>query len=99
MRVSSRLRLALLGVVALASAGLTVVGAGPVSAATSATVSINAGQVQAALPANGVGMNVAIWDGRLNGADTTGLLRNAGITAVRYPGGGYGDGYHWQTHT
>lgn len=27
------------------------------------------------------------------------LLRNAGISAVRYPGGSYGDGYHWQTHT
>jgi hypothetical protein len=103
MRWSSRLRLtrsfALAGIVALASAGLGVVGTTSAYAATSATVSVNAGQTRAAFPAAGVGMNVAVWDGRMNTPETTSLLRNAGISAVRYPGGSYGDGYHWQTHT
>ena len=26
------------------------------------------------------------------------LLKNAGITTLRYPGGGYADGYHWSTY-
>lgn len=103
MRLSLRLRfarqVALTGVVALASAGLAVISVGPASAATSATVSINAGQTRATFPSVGVGMNVAVWDSRMNTPETTSLLRNAGMTAARYPGGGYGDGYHWQTHT
>lgn len=89
-------RAALAGVVALASA---VVAVGDASAATSATVSVNAGQTRATFPAVGVGMNVAVWDGRMNTPETTSLLRNAGISAVRYPGGSYADGYHWRTHT
>ena len=64
MRLSLRLRLtrqvALVGIGALASAGLAVVNVGPAAAATSATVSINAGQTRATFPAVGVGMNVAV---------------------------------------
>ncbi|MFF5225336.1 cellulose binding domain-containing protein [Dactylosporangium sp. NPDC000521] len=44
------------------------------------------------------GLTAAVWDGRMNDAATTGLLRDASVKLVRYPGGGYGDGYHWQTH-
>jgi chitodextrinase len=35
----------------------------------------------------------------MNQAAIPGLYRDAGFTAVRYPGGSYGDIYHWQTHT
>src|SRR5262245_53127685 len=71
----------------LVAAGLTVLTVFPASAATTATVSVNAGQTLAGFPAVGVGMNVAVWDGRMNDPETTTLLRNAGMTAVRYPGG------------
>ena len=81
--------------VGLLTAATTV----PASAATTASVTIDAGRTLTTWPAAGVGMNVAVWDGRMNDPATAGLLRNAGITAVRYPGGGYADGYHWQTHT
>jgi len=27
------------------------------------------------------------------------LLSRAGVRMMRYPGGSYGDGYHWQTNT
>jgi alpha-L-arabinofuranosidase len=46
-----------------------------------------------------VGANVAIWDGRLADQQTSTLLKNAGVSFVRYPSGSYGDIYHWQTHT
>lgn len=91
--------IALAAAVALTAAGLSALATLPASAATTATVTINAGQSLATFPAVGVGMNVAVWDGRMNDPQTTDLLANAGITAVRYPGGSYGDGYHWQTHT
>ncbi|MET7330931.1 cellulose binding domain-containing protein [Nonomuraea sp. NPDC005650] len=93
------------GLIALAGATIAVVGGlppvptPPASAATTATVSVDAGQTLATIPAAGVGMNVAVWDGRMNDPATSTLLKDAGVKAVRYPGGGYADGYHWQTHT
>ncbi len=83
----------------LVAAGLTALATVPASAATAATVSVNAGQTLATIPSLGVGMNVAVWDARMNDPETADLLRDAGVKAVRYPGGGYADGYHWQTHT
>src|SRR5262245_5349997 len=91
--------LALAGAVTLVAAGLTAAVMRPASAATAATVSVSAGQTLATISNVGVGMNVAVWDGRMNDAVTSTLLGNAGVKLVRYPGGGYGDGYHWQTHT
>ena len=91
--------LALAGAVTLVAAGLTAAVMRPASAATAATVSVSAGQTLATISNVGVGMNVAVWDGRMNDAATSTLLSNAGVKLVRYPGGGYGDGYHWQTHT
>ncbi|MEV0611760.1 cellulose binding domain-containing protein [Nonomuraea sp. NPDC050404] len=79
------------------TAGLT--GTAPASAAATATVSIDAAQRLATIHDLGVGMNVAVWDGRMNDPVTSTLLKDAGVTAVRYPGGSYADGYHWQTHT
>src|SRR5262245_1402144 len=85
----------------LAAAALTSVATPPTSAAAAgaATVSVDDTQSLAQLPAVGSGMNVAVWDSRMNDPATTQLLRDAGVKAVRYPGGGYSDGYHWQTHT
>ncbi|WP_290864743.1 cellulose binding domain-containing protein [Hamadaea sp.] len=82
-------------VAAGAAAAITL----PAAAATAATVSIDAGHRLATVPTEAVGMNVAVWDGRMNDPETTQLLANAGTKLVRYPGGGYADGYHWQTHT
>jgi Cellulose binding domain len=103
MRATARRRTTrpavLVAAMILVAAGVTTVATLPASAATTATVTVNAGQTLATFPDVGVGMNVAVWDGRMNDPVTTDLLGDAGITAVRYPGGGYADGYHWQTHT
>ena len=84
--------------VALA-AGLTVLAIRPAAAASAANVSISVGQSRATIPAAGVGMNVAVYDGYMNDSAMPGLLKDAGIGAVRYPGGSYADIYHWQTNT
>lgn len=68
-------------------------------AAVTASVSVDAGRSLARIPATGIGMNVAVYDGNMNHSAVPGLLKNAGVGAVRYPGGSYADGYHWQTHT
>lgn len=73
--------------------------AAPATSATTASVSIDAGQALATIPATGVGMNVAVYDGNMNHPDISGLYKAAGVGMVRYPGGSYSDGYHWQTHT
>ncbi|MBO4273635.1 cellulose binding domain-containing protein [Microbispora triticiradicis] len=94
-----RVGLALLTSAALAAASVTAVTVAPASAATSATVTVNTGTSLGTIPAAGHGVNVAVYDGNMNSAPIAGLLRDAGFTAVRYPGGSYGDIYHWKTNT
>ena len=91
--------LGLAAAVTLAAAGMTAVVTAPASAAVAATVSVNAGQSRATIPGTAYGMNVAVYDGHMNDATIPGLLKNAGIGMVRYPGGSYGDIFHWQTNT
>ncbi|MDG6103943.1 cellulose binding domain-containing protein [Dactylosporangium aurantiacum] len=82
------------------AAGTVWLATGTADAATSTvSVSINAGQSLATVGSGLVGANVAIWDGMLADAQTSTLLRNAAVSFVRYPGGSYGDIYHWQTNT
>lgn len=45
-----------------------------------------------------VAINASVADGHLNDPDLPVLLRNAGITTLRYPGGGFADSYHWSTN-
>ncbi|MBP2708246.1 cellulose binding domain-containing protein [Microbispora sp. RL4-1S] len=91
---------ALLAATALAAATLTAeIAADPASAATSASVSVSANTSRGTIPSAGHGVNVAVYDGNMNSSAIPGLLRNAGFTAVRYPGGSYGDIYHWKTNT
>src|SRR5690349_16568967 len=73
------------GVAAAAAVGVSL---GTASAATlTATVTVNAGQNVATFQSGVVGANVAIWDGRLADQQTGTLLKNAGVSFVRYPGG------------
>ena len=43
------------------------------------------------------GINLAIWDGNLGGAATTGILTAMGTQVLRFPGGSASDDYDWQT--
>ncbi len=90
---------ALAGATGLAAAVLVPVGATPASAATSVDVSVDASRSLASIPSAAVGMNTAVYDGYMNDSPVAGLLKGAGVGAVRYPGGSYADIYHWKTNT
>jgi hypothetical protein len=85
--------------VGLAATVLVPVSPTPASAATSANVSVDASRSLASMPSAAFGMNVAVYDGYMNDSPVPGLLKDAGIGAVRYPGGSYADIYHWKTNT
>ncbi len=88
------------GAVGVLAAGAVWVSIGTAAAATNTvSVTVNAGQSLATVGSGLVGANVAIWDGLLADPQTSTLLRNASVSFVRYPGGSYGDIYHWQTNT
>jgi hypothetical protein len=84
---------AILGATALAGAA-----AAPAHAATAVSVTVNATAGLGAIPANAIGLNTAVYDSYMNDAAAPGLIKAAGINALRYPGGSYSDIYNWQTN-
>jgi Cellulose binding domain len=90
---------ALAAAAALVGGGALVAATLPASAATTATVSVNANQALGSVPSTGVGTNVSVYDGNMNDSSIAGLLKNGGFGVERYPGGSYADIYHWQTNT
>ncbi|WP_406079445.1 cellulose binding domain-containing protein [Micromonospora sp. NBC_00858] len=62
-------------------------------------VTVNARAGLATVPDTALGVNHAIWDQHLGSAETSDLLRGAGVQMMRYPGGSYADIYHWKDHT
>lgn len=45
-----------------------------------------------------MGIHASVYDNNLNDAEVPALLRAAGVTTLRYPGGGYADNYHWSIY-
>jgi hypothetical protein len=65
-----------------------------------AAVGINVAETMATMPSQGLGVNSAVYDNYLvNQPQIAPLLKAAGVTAIRYPGGSYADGYNWETST
>src|SRR6516225_2725097 len=62
-------------------------------------VTVNATAGLGTIPADGIGLNTAVYDGYMNDTPIPGLLKAAGIDALRYPGGSYSDIYNWQNGT
>lgn len=71
----------------------------PASAQTAATVTVNAASSRGTIPAAAFGVNTAVWDGALLDASVPNLLKQAGTTMLRFPGGSTSDQYHWQTNS
>ena len=84
--------------VALASAVLTTNTAAQ-AAPASVNVTVNAGEGLGVVPSTAYGLNQAVWDSNMNTQASVDLISQAGVGMMRYPGGSYGDGYHWQTNT
>jgi hypothetical protein len=63
-----------------------------------AAVTVNVSKKMAAMPPQGLGVCTAVYDGGLIDSRIAPLLSAAGITALRTPGGSYGDVYDWQNN-
>lgn len=96
-------RLAALTVLLLtagALSGAPVLVAGPAAAGPAAVnVTVNAGEGLGTIPSTAYGLNSAVWDSQMNVPQVQGLLQQAGVEMLRYPGGSYGDIYNWQDNT
>ena len=73
--------------------------ASPAAAQTAASVVVNAGTSLANIPSPAWGLNTAVWDSNLLDAAVPGLLSQAGVAALRYPGGSTADVYNWQSNS
>ncbi|ATE53663.1 cellulose binding domain-containing protein [Actinosynnema pretiosum] len=71
----------------------------PTSQAVDTRVSVNTRAGLETAPELGMGVNHAIWDSQLGTPQVADLLKDAGVRAMRYPGGSYSDIYHWRDHT
>ncbi len=69
------------------------------AAPAAVNVTVNAAEGRGTIPDTAYGLNSAVWDAQMNASDVQGLLQSAHIGALRYPGGSYGDIYHWQDNT
>jgi hypothetical protein len=105
--------ISMLGAIALAGTALMAPG-GSATAATTATagaaasaasagstvnVTVNTTEGLGTIPSTAYGLNTAVWDSQMNTTQTQGLLKQAGVDMLRYPGGSYGDAYNWQNNT
>ena len=58
-------------------------------------VGVNATQTVRMVDARLFSVNTAAWDGNLDTPSTINILTNMDNQALRWPGGSWGDGYHW----
>ena len=82
---------------ALALGGVLVAQGAKASGTISVTV--NAASGLGTVPSTANGVNTAVFDGDLNDAAASTALQNAGVDALRYPGGSTSDVYDWQNNT
>jgi cellulase/cellobiase CelA1 len=86
---------------ALTSTTLLALPAPPAAMAadTSTDVTVNARAGLGAVSDASIGVNHAVWDTALGTPEVADLLHGAGVQLMRYPGGSYGDIYHWRDNT
>jgi hypothetical protein len=61
-------------------------------------ISVNATQAVRTVDSRWFGVNTAIWDSNFDTPTTSSLLREMGMTVLRFPGGSLSDQYHWQSN-
>jgi len=67
---------------------------------TPATVTVDLGAVGRVVSPDLMGIHTSVYDGNMTTLETTpALLKAAGVTSLRYPGGSYADLYHWELTT
>ena len=58
-------------------------------------VGVSAGKAVRTVDARVFGINQVAWDGNLDTPTTVSILNDLGNPCLRWPGGSWGDGYHW----
>ena len=86
------------GLALVAALAVPAAAASPAAGASAVSVTVNATTGLGTVPATGIGLNTAVYDGNMNDSAAAGLIKAAGIDAMRYPGGSYADIYNWETN-
>lgn len=60
---------------------------------------MNANITVNSVPAIGLGLGVAVWDDHMTDSAVPQIIKNAGFSLLRYPGGSYADLYHWKDNS
>lgn len=89
----------LFGVPAASASGIGHSTTGGGQSVVTDQVTVRPNQVVATVPATAVGINTATWDSALTTPAVPGLLRQAGVRVMRFPGGSTSDQYNWETNT
>jgi hypothetical protein len=66
---------------------------------TPTTVTVNLDVPGRVVSADLLGIHTSVYDGNMQLPTTPDLLKAAGVTSLRYPGGSYADLYHWELTT
>ena len=61
-------------------------------------ISVNATQGVRTVDSRWFGVNTAIWDSHFDTPTTSALVKEMGLTILRFPGGSLSDEYHWQSN-
>jgi len=64
-----------------------------------ADITVDPEGIRAIVPAIAFGVNTAAWDPHLLDKPVPSLLRRAGVSLLRFPGGSSADDYHWAART
>ena len=60
-----------------------------------ANVTVNVGSKLSSPSATALGVHTSVYDNQNGNSQLASLLMKGGVTALRYPGGGYADVFHW----
>jgi alpha-L-arabinofuranosidase len=66
---------------------------------TAVTITVDLAMQLATVAPELMSVHTSSYDNVLGAVTTPPLLKAAGVRSLRYPGGSYGDIYHWSTHT
>ena len=69
--------------------------AGDALAVINASVIVNTQDVRATMPALGLGLHTSPYYNNMSHPNVPARLAEAGVTTLRYGGGGYADVFHW----
>ena len=66
---------------------------------TELTVTLDPDSSPGTVAEHAFGIHASVYDNALHDPELGDQLREAGVTLMRWPGGGYSDNYHWSDHS